>query len=59
MTGPQSIWHYGEIITLSDVGPIDHPSQPHPHPSVCEIPDCWVLACQAWEWSEHLQAVAE
>ncbi|WP_182377861.1 hypothetical protein [Nocardioides sp. WS12] len=32
---------------------------PHPHPSVCEVPDCWVPACRAWEWSEHKQAVGE
>lgn len=37
----------------------DRRKPPHPHPSVCEVPDCWVLACRAWEWSEHLQAVGE
>lgn len=41
MTGPQAIWHYGEIVTLSDVGPID-PAPEHTH--VERVEGCW--ACE-------------
>ena len=50
-----------ERLTHADADLLAHDARKpkHPHPSACEVDDCWVPACRAWRWSEHLQAVAE